>query len=165
MPTALISLAGGANIFAGLKQSWTSMSREQVVRADPQCIIINNYGNPTAQQKEQFLETSPITRNLTAVKNRCFLPVPNGKTGVCTVWRDQQLLYAGMAGRAITPPRTPANSFPAGQPDSGAAWPRTHPGAGPEISSASTSSTAWSCPASAAGRSKTPPVASSPWTG
>ena len=27
------------------------------------------------QQKEKFLETSPITRNLTAVKNRCFLPL------------------------------------------------------------------------------------------
>ena len=29
--------------------------------------------------------------------------VPNGKTGVYTVWRDQQLLYAEMAGQAITP--------------------------------------------------------------
>ena len=73
MPTALIAMGGGANIFAGLKQSWTSVSWEQVIRADPQCIIINDYGTPTAQQKERFLETSKITRNLTAVKNRCFL--------------------------------------------------------------------------------------------
>ena len=43
--------------------------------ADPQCIIINDYGTPTAAQKEKFLETSPITKNLTAVKNRCFLPL------------------------------------------------------------------------------------------
>ncbi len=75
MPTALITLGGGTNIFAGLKQSWTSVSWEQVVKADPQCIIINDYGTPTAQQKEKFLETSHITRNLTAVKNRCFLPL------------------------------------------------------------------------------------------
>ncbi|HYB85268.1 MAG TPA: ABC transporter substrate-binding protein [Streptosporangiaceae bacterium] len=73
MPTALIALGGGTNVFAGLKQSWTSVSWEQVVRADPQCIIINDYGTPTAQQKEKFLETSKITRNLTAVKNHCFL--------------------------------------------------------------------------------------------
>jgi iron complex transport system substrate-binding protein len=73
MPTALISLGGGTNIFAGLRQSWTSVSWEQVVKADPQCIVINDYGTPTAAQKEKFLETSPITRNLTAVKNRCFL--------------------------------------------------------------------------------------------
>jgi iron complex transport system substrate-binding protein len=75
MPNALISLGGGTNIFASLKQSWTSVSWEQVIKADPQCIIINDYGIPTAAQKEKFLETSPITKNLTAVKNRCFLPL------------------------------------------------------------------------------------------
>jgi iron complex transport system substrate-binding protein len=75
MPNALISLGGGTNIFASLKQSWTSVSWEQVIKADPQCIIINDYGTPTAAQKEKFLETSPITENLTAVKNRCFLPL------------------------------------------------------------------------------------------
>jgi iron complex transport system substrate-binding protein len=75
MPTAEIALGGGINIFAGLKQSWTSVSWEQVVAADPECIIINDYGTPTAAQKETFLETDPITKNLTAVKNRCFLPL------------------------------------------------------------------------------------------
>jgi iron complex transport system substrate-binding protein len=75
MPTAEIALGGGVNIFASLKQSWTSVSWEQVVAADPQCIIINDYGTPTAAQKETFLETDPITKNLTAVKNRCFLPL------------------------------------------------------------------------------------------
>ena len=73
MPNALISLGGGTNIFSSLKQSWTSVSWEQVVAANPTCIIINDYGTPTAKQKEKFLETSPITKNLTAVKNRCFL--------------------------------------------------------------------------------------------
>ena len=75
MPTALISLAGGTNIFASLKQSWTSVSWEQVVAAQPQCIIINDYGTPTAAQKEKFLETFPASKNLPAVKNRCFLPL------------------------------------------------------------------------------------------
>jgi iron complex transport system substrate-binding protein len=73
MPNALISLGGGTNIFAGLKQSWTSVSWEQVVSADPQCILINDYGTPTAAEKEKFLQTSPTTRNVTAVKNHCFL--------------------------------------------------------------------------------------------
>jgi iron complex transport system substrate-binding protein len=73
MPTALITLAGGTNIFASLKQSWTSVSWEQVVAAQPQCIIINDYGTPTAGQKEKFLETFPATKNLPAVKNKCFL--------------------------------------------------------------------------------------------
>jgi iron complex transport system substrate-binding protein len=73
LPAALIKLGGGTNIFAGLKQSWTSVSWERVVKADPQCILINDYGTPTATQKRQFLETSPITKSLTAVKNHCFL--------------------------------------------------------------------------------------------
>ena len=72
---ALIGLAGGTNIFASLKQSFTSVSWEQVVAAQPQCIIINDYGTPTAAQKEKFLETFPASKNLPAVKNHCFLPL------------------------------------------------------------------------------------------
>jgi iron complex transport system substrate-binding protein len=75
MPTALIRAGGGVNVFASLKQSWTSVSWEQVVAAQPQCIIINDYGTPTAAQKEKFLETFAASRNLPAVKNRCFLPL------------------------------------------------------------------------------------------
>jgi iron complex transport system substrate-binding protein len=72
-PTALIELAGGSNIFASLKQSFTSVSWEQVITRKPQCIIINDYGTPTWQQKEQFLKTDPASRNLPAVRNGCIL--------------------------------------------------------------------------------------------
>ena len=64
MPTALLSLGGGTNVFASLKQSWTSVSWEQVVAAKPQCIIINDYSTPTVAQKEKFLETFSATKNL-----------------------------------------------------------------------------------------------------
>jgi iron complex transport system substrate-binding protein len=74
-PNALISLAGGTNIFASLKQGFASVSWEQVVAAQPQCIIINDYGTPTAAQKEKFLETFAASKNLPAVKNHCFLPL------------------------------------------------------------------------------------------
>jgi iron complex transport system substrate-binding protein len=72
---AVIGLAGGTNIFASLKQSFDSVSWEQVVAAQPQCIVINDYGTPTAAQKEKFLETFPASKNLPAVKNHCFLPL------------------------------------------------------------------------------------------
>lgn len=72
-PTALIELAGGSNIFASLKQSWTSVSWEQVIARKPQCIIINDYGTPTWQQKEQFLKTNAASRNLPAVRNGCII--------------------------------------------------------------------------------------------
>ena len=75
MPTALLSLGGGTNIFASLKQSWTTVSWEQVVAAQPRCIIINDYSTPTVAQKEKFLETFPASKNLPAVKDRCFLPL------------------------------------------------------------------------------------------
>jgi iron complex transport system substrate-binding protein len=74
-PQALITLGGGTNIFGSLKQSWTSVSWEEVVARKPQCIIINNYSTPTVAQKEKFLETDPVTKNLPAVRNRCFLPL------------------------------------------------------------------------------------------
>jgi iron complex transport system substrate-binding protein len=73
--SALISDAGGTDIFAGLKQSFSSVSWEQVIADDPECIIINDYGTPTASQKETFLEDSKFTKNLAAVKNKCFLPL------------------------------------------------------------------------------------------
>jgi iron complex transport system substrate-binding protein len=74
-PNGLIKLAGGSNIFAGLDQDYTTVSWEQVVNADPQCIIIKNGTNAGnfGTQEEQFLKTSPITANLRAVKNNCFL--------------------------------------------------------------------------------------------
>jgi iron complex transport system substrate-binding protein len=73
MPTALLSLGGGTNIFGSLMQSWTTVSWEQVVAAQPACIIINDYGTPTVAQKEKFLETFAASKNLPAVRNRCFL--------------------------------------------------------------------------------------------
>jgi iron complex transport system substrate-binding protein len=75
MPTALLSLGGGTNIFASLKQSWTTVSWEQVVAAQPRCIIINDYSTPTVAQKEKFLETFTASKNLPAVKHHCFLPL------------------------------------------------------------------------------------------
>jgi iron complex transport system substrate-binding protein len=74
-PNGLINLAGGTNIFAGLREDFTTVSWEQVVAADPQCIIIKNGSNAGnfGTREEQFLKTSPITHNLTAAKNNCFL--------------------------------------------------------------------------------------------
>ncbi len=72
-PNALISLAGGTNIFSSLKQSWTSVSWEQVTARKPQCIVINDYGTPTAKQKRKFLERFPATRDLPAVRNGCII--------------------------------------------------------------------------------------------
>jgi len=76
LPNALIAEAGGTNVFADVKASWTTVSWEQVVARQPACIVINDYGTPTAAQKQRFLERSPITQNLPAVRRHCFLTLP-----------------------------------------------------------------------------------------
>jgi iron complex transport system substrate-binding protein len=76
MPTALIPLGGGTNIFAGLKQSWTSVSWEQVIKADPQCIIINDYGIPTAAQRAGRRGRRPLAapRRVRPARRRLMIP-------------------------------------------------------------------------------------------
>jgi iron complex transport system substrate-binding protein len=105
--TALIELAGGANIFASLKQSWTSVSWEQVIARKPQCIIINDYGTPTWQQKAQFLKTDAASRNLPAVRNHCIIhlaydevtPSPRNTEAVTAIAR---LLHPTAFGLPVT---------------------------------------------------------------
>lgn len=75
MPTAIIALAGGRNIFASLKQTWTTVSWEQVTKAQPQCIIVNDYGTPTWQQKLKFLRSFSATKSLPAIRNNCVIPL------------------------------------------------------------------------------------------
>jgi iron complex transport system substrate-binding protein len=73
LPNDLITRAGGANVFADLRQTWTSVSWEQVVAREPACIVINDYSTPSWQQKQQFLQGFALTKNLPAVQHDCFL--------------------------------------------------------------------------------------------
>ena len=72
MPTALISLGGGTNVFGALKQSWTSVSWE---RSSPPSRSASS-STTTAPQRGAEGEVPgdlPATKNLPAVRNRCFL--------------------------------------------------------------------------------------------
>ncbi|GAB3447436.1 ABC transporter substrate-binding protein [Actinophytocola sediminis] len=66
-PNEIISFAGGRNIFADLDQRWTQVGWEAVVRAQPEVIIILDYGDQPAQEKIDFLKSSPVTATLPAV--------------------------------------------------------------------------------------------------
>ena len=83
VPSDMITLAGGTNIFADLQRSWDESSWEKVVRAQPDCIILNQYGGTSASSaaafKENFLKTSPITKDLPAVKDGCILTLDFGE--------------------------------------------------------------------------------------
>lgn len=82
VPHDLITLAGGENIFAGLERSWTEATWEAVVKAQPDCIVLNDYGGSSASSsanwKAEFLRTSPITQQIPAVVNNCILTVSFG---------------------------------------------------------------------------------------
>jgi iron complex transport system substrate-binding protein len=90
MPTALIALAGGRNVVADLKQTWTTVSWEKVAAANPDCVLINDYDTPSWQAKKQFFATFALTKNTKAAKDDCFFhlrydqvtPSPQNATSV-----------------------------------------------------------------------------------
>ncbi|GAA4921539.1 iron complex transport system substrate-binding protein [Stackebrandtia albiflava] len=66
-PDEIIELAGGRNIFHDLDERWTQVGWEAVVDAQPEVIVILDYGDQSAQDKIDFLKTFPATSGLPAV--------------------------------------------------------------------------------------------------
>ncbi|WP_433573132.1 ABC transporter substrate-binding protein [Streptomyces sp. CA-251247] len=71
-PNDIIRTAGGRNIFDGLDQRWTQVNWEAVAAAEPEVIMILDYGDLPARKKIDFLRKSPHTRELPAVKKNNF---------------------------------------------------------------------------------------------
>ncbi|MDQ0213979.1 iron complex transport system substrate-binding protein [Oikeobacillus pervagus] len=80
----LITRAGGENIFGNIEKGWTSASWEEVVKRNPEVIVIMDYGEETVEQKKKFLENHPILQAVKAVKEKRFvvLPLSAGSEGV-----------------------------------------------------------------------------------
>lgn len=80
----IIELAGGKNIFGDLKKTWEKVSWEAVVERNPQCIIINDYGKVSAEDKIKFLKSNKALKDIDAIKNNKFiiLPLPSVFTGI-----------------------------------------------------------------------------------
>ncbi|MCY3879980.1 MAG: ABC transporter substrate-binding protein [Rhodobacteraceae bacterium] len=73
MPTALIEAAGGRNIMNDLEKSWATVGWESVVDRDPEIILIVNYGEVSAGQKQDFLKSHPGLAGIDAVRNDRFV--------------------------------------------------------------------------------------------
>ncbi|SOD62970.1 iron complex transport system substrate-binding protein [Streptomyces zhaozhouensis] len=71
-PHEIIEIAGGENVFADLTERWTSVGWEPVIEADPEVIIILDYGDLPAEEKIAFLTSSPALSEVTAVRERNF---------------------------------------------------------------------------------------------
>ncbi|MDR9752230.1 ABC transporter substrate-binding protein [Pseudomonas sp. SZMC_28357] len=76
MPQALIDAAGGRNILDDVEASWTRVNWETVVEHNPQVIVIVDYSEITAAQKEQFLLDNKALQSVDAIKNRRFIVIP-----------------------------------------------------------------------------------------
>ena len=73
----LIELAGGINAVRGMSDSrWFNTSIETLVEADPDVIILNDYGTQTIEEKLEFLSENPALQEVTAVKDEKYLVIP-----------------------------------------------------------------------------------------
>ncbi|MFD7495145.1 ABC transporter substrate-binding protein [Streptomyces sp. NPDC059832] len=68
-PHDIITKAGGDHVMKDLKDSWVTVGWETVVDRDPEVIVINDYGDNGAAQKEKFLKSYPPLANVSAIKN------------------------------------------------------------------------------------------------
>ena len=76
MPTAMIEAAGGRNIMDGVESSWVEVGWEPVIEANPDVIVIIDYGNVTAAEKADFMRDNPAFADMPAVKNNRFVVLP-----------------------------------------------------------------------------------------
>ncbi|MFI9489617.1 ABC transporter substrate-binding protein [Promicromonospora sp. NPDC052451] len=71
-PNDIIRAAGGENVFGDLDERWTEVTWEAVVEAQPEVVVILDYGDQPAQDKIRFLQENPVTADLPAVRDDAF---------------------------------------------------------------------------------------------
>ena len=86
-PQMIMDAAGLDNIFGDVRDSWTSVSWETVVEADPDVIVLVDATWNTAAAKISVLESNPATAALPAVKAGSYVIVdfPATEAGVRNV--------------------------------------------------------------------------------
>ena len=86
-PQMMLSALGLENVAGDVNDTWTSLSWEAIVDADPDVIVLVDASWNTADSKIAALEASPVTAGLTAVENGSYLRIPfaAGEAGVRNV--------------------------------------------------------------------------------
>ncbi len=72
----LIEAAGGNDILSDIDASWTRINWETVVERNPEVIVIVDYSEVTAEQKQRFLETHPALQSVDAIRHKRFIVIP-----------------------------------------------------------------------------------------
>ncbi len=69
----LIELAGGKNIFSDLgEKQWITVSYEEVLKRDPDVILIHDYDSPSVEEKIAEIKANPTLSQLDCIKNDRF---------------------------------------------------------------------------------------------
>ncbi|MFD9356635.1 ABC transporter substrate-binding protein [Streptomyces sp. NPDC060031] len=72
----IVSLAGGTNAFADLKDTFGDVSWEKVIERRPEVVLIYDYGGTTVEAKKQRLLNDPALAQVPAIKNQRFVVLP-----------------------------------------------------------------------------------------
>lgn len=75
-PAMLLDAAGLTNVFADVRDTWTSVGWEQVVAADPDVLVLVDSTWNTAADKKAALAANPATAALEAVQQERYVVVP-----------------------------------------------------------------------------------------
>lgn len=65
----IITRAGGRNVMGDIADSWVTSGWESVVQRDPEVIVVNDYGDTTADAKRAFLKSFPPLAGVSAIRN------------------------------------------------------------------------------------------------
>lgn len=86
-PQIVMDAVGLTNIAADIPMTWSSMSWEAAIAADPDVIVVVDSSWGPAEMKIGTFEEDPAVSSLTAVKNKRYLlvPFPAGEAGVRSV--------------------------------------------------------------------------------
>lgn len=100
-PQMMLEKLGLTNVAADVKDTWTSLSWEAIVAADPDVIVLVDASWNTADSKIAALEANPVTAGLFAVQNGRYLTIPfaAGEAGVRNV--DATAELAGQLSRIV----------------------------------------------------------------
>ncbi|QOT00219.1 ABC transporter substrate-binding protein [Brevibacterium sp. JNUCC-42] len=76
LETRLIEMAGGQNVFGDLEKSWSEVSWEEAIKRAPDVIVINDYDQPSAEEKIKYLLENKALADIPAIKNKRFVSLP-----------------------------------------------------------------------------------------
>ncbi|MDJ0379935.1 ABC transporter substrate-binding protein [Streptomyces sp. G-G2] len=72
----IVSLAGGTNVFADLKDTFGDVSWEKVIERQPETVLIYDYGGTSVEAKKQRLVNDPALARVPAIRDRRFVVLP-----------------------------------------------------------------------------------------